>query len=110
MADGKTGEWVNLLDQVRQGGARAVLVGYYQPPISGGEDTLAQCGPAFAALNERLRRLAAQRAGVTYVTMGDVVDPTDLAAYDPDRIHPSARSSRAVAGLIGSAISQAEDR
>lgn len=103
-ADAKSGEWVQLVNRVRSGGASAVVVGYYALPSQGSADGLAQCNDALSELNKRLALLADQDEKVRFVSMAKAMNPGEPGDYDPDRIHPSPRGSRAIARRIGSAI------
>lgn len=105
--DGQRGQWIDLIERINSADARIVLVGYYEPPETG-ENGLALCGAHFEELNGRLERAAGERDGVEFVSMAEVVNPANASHFDPDMIHPSAVSSRAIGELIGKAIKRAE--
>lgn len=104
---GASGEIPDLVQDARADGARVVVVGYYAPPLAGGE--FAACADELSVLSSRIETLANRTGGVTYVSMAEVVDPSDAGAYDPDLIHPSATSSLAIGRLIAEVIEAEEN-
>lgn len=105
-ADGRDGEIPGLVASIRASGAHVVAMGYYELPEFGEPD--GYCGDVFPVLSERIAAMAARDPGIVFVSMADVVDPGDRAAYDSDAVHPSAASSLAIGRLVGAAIAEAE--
>jgi len=75
-----------------------LYLGYADPPAQGN---------AFAGCLAPLRTLArrvAMLSGVTHVPVAHAIDPADRSFYDLDGIHPSAKASAVMAGLLADAI------
>lgn len=101
-ADGKTGAIPALVGKIRAGGAKVIYAGYLRNP--GTATPIRGCGPAGNELDRRLGRMAKRMAGVTFLPMADVVPSGDSSYHALDRIHPSAKGSRAIGARIAAAI------
>jgi len=104
--DGQRGEIPDLVQRARDDGAKVVVLGYYPPPLTGGE--FKPCEGVLEDLSSRIETLARSRSGVVFVSMADVVEPADASAYDPDRVHPSESTSLAIGQLITKVIKENE--
>jgi len=92
------GEFGEFLGDVVADGTRVFVLGYADPPVGGNE--FSGCLADLRALAERLDALE----GVTVVPVHEVIDPSDLSYYDPDRVHPSPKGSAVMADLLARAI------
>jgi len=81
-------------------------MGYHELPSAASAD--GYCGDALQSLTQRMETVAGLDPYVLFVAMADVVSPAQLAAYDPDGIHPSAGSSREIGTRIANAIRAAQ--
>ncbi len=90
--DGQEGQVADFVTGLRAGGSRVIIVTYYDLP----EDALYgfdACGDELKSIRERSARLAERLDGVFVYDLSALTDAEDLDAYDPDRVHPSARTS-----------------
>jgi lysophospholipase L1-like esterase len=101
------GEIPALIARLRMSRTRVAFVGYYDAARAA-PTAFTPCQPEFDAMNARLARLAASDPGLVFVDAGDVIDPSDLSLYDPDRIHPSPDGSLRIAAALARAIRMAE--
>jgi GDSL-like lipase/acylhydrolase family protein len=101
-SDGSSGEISEVVAQARATGARVVYVGYMRTP--GVTSPIEHCAPYGNALEARLARMAARDAGVTFVSLADMVPDGDRSYHAFDLIHPSAKGSAAIAARIAAAI------
>lgn len=106
--DGRRGEIPELVRRIRSTGARVVAMGYYKLPSSAASDDY--CGETLTTLTQRIENMAGHDPDVLFVAMSDVIAPADPGDYDPDGVHPSARSSREIGSRIAAAIAAAEPR
>ena len=105
-ADGQSGEIPHLITEALDAGARVIYAVYYDDPVGGGP--FSACADEFAVLETRMAQAARHLPGLTLVDMGAAMDAANPADYDPDRIHPSRRASRAIAALLAQAITTAQ--
>ncbi|MCB9777147.1 MAG: SGNH/GDSL hydrolase family protein [Alphaproteobacteria bacterium] len=98
--DGSGGAMPDLLDTITADGADVLLLGYYRFP-DGAAYGFDQCGDELSVLNARYQTAAALREGVTFVDLGQVVQPDVTPQYyDFDSVHPSAEGAEAMAALL----------
>lgn len=100
--DGRHGAIPTLVANLRTSGARILYVGYLRNP--GTFTPIKACGPAGNELDRRLARMAALNERVDFLAMADLVPHGDSSYHQLDRIHPSAKGSRAIAGRIAKHI------
>lgn len=106
--DGRTGQIPGLVGRIRATGAKVVAMGYYQLPSAAASD--GYCGDALKTLTQRIESMARYDPDVLFVSMADLVSPENPEDYDPDGVHPSARSSRDIGSRIAAVIAAAERR
>ncbi|MBY5935416.1 SGNH/GDSL hydrolase family protein [Tateyamaria omphalii] len=100
--DGSSGTVVTAVKRARADGARVAYVGYLRTPGRGSIiDHCRSWGNRFEA---RLARMATRDAGVTFVSVADLVPHGDLSFHDVDRIHPSPKGSAAIAARIAAVL------
>ena len=106
-ADGLTGEIPEFARQVTANGSQLMYVGYYAMPADArfGFD---QCNDELDTHNARLAQMAAALPDVWFVSATAVVSPENPAAYDTDRVHPSAAGSEQIGRYIAQAIAAVE--
>ncbi|KIC51777.1 SGNH/GDSL hydrolase family protein [Tateyamaria sp. ANG-S1] len=100
--DGSSGTVVTAVKRARADGARVAYVGYLRTPGRG--SIIDHCRTLGDRFEARLARMAARDAGVTFVSVADLVPHGDLSFHDIDRIHPSAKGSAAIAARIAAII------
>ena len=100
--DGTSGTVVDMVTRARADGAQVVYVGYLRTP--GKPSLIDHCRTWGQKYEARLARMAARDAGVTFVSVADVVPDGDLSFHDVDRIHPSPKGSAAIAARIAAVI------
>ncbi|WP_147110187.1 SGNH/GDSL hydrolase family protein [Tateyamaria sp. syn59] len=100
--DGSSGTVVTAVKRARADGARVAYVGYLRTPGRG--SIIDHCRTWGDRFETRLARMAARDAGVTFVSVADLVPHGDLSFHDIDRIHPSAKGSAAIAARIAAII------
>lgn len=101
--DGSTGAMAQLVDRALDDGARVLLLGYYDLPdgaLWGFDD----CDAPFDELDARYEALAAQREGVLFFPLEQVVTPADEEAYAFDKVHPSTEGSRRIGEALAAVI------
>lgn len=101
-SDGRTGKIPMLVSKIRHDGAKAVFVGYLHSP--GAYSIIDHCKPDDIEFERRLADLAERTEGFYYLGVSDLVPEGDLTFHVVDRIHPSVKGSKAVAGLIANLI------
>jgi lysophospholipase L1-like esterase len=95
-----SGVVVDLVNEVIDGGAHAVIYGYMLPLTEG--FGIASC----AEIHELLRRygaLADSRSGVTFVDANDVVSREQPEYYD-DEVHPSPQGSVVIGAFLADTV------
>jgi len=97
-ADGTLGDIPDFAEQVTTSGTNIFWAQYYDAPQSGGP--FGDCADELAELEARLDRLADRLPGVHMADMSEVIDPSDLSLYDPDRLHPSPEGSAVIGRWI----------
>lgn len=105
-ADGTGGDIPTLVGRLRQSGARVAYVGYLRSP--GMLSPIEHCKNEADALEGRLAAMAARDAGVTFVSIADLVPDGDSSYFTIDMIHPSVKGSRAIAERIAGVIRDSE--
>lgn len=103
--DGSSGVIPDLVTKLRAGGARVVYPGYLRSP--GRWSLIDGCREIGGRFESRLARLAERHAGVSFVSLADLVPEGDRSFHGPDLIHPSPKGSRAIARRIADAIEAA---
>ncbi|MGI3170450.1 SGNH/GDSL hydrolase family protein [Pseudooceanicola sp. C21-150M6] len=98
--DGQRGAIPELVADLRRRGARVIWADYYTSPRYAGTASEAP----YRILEARLARMAASDPGVWLVDMDDVFSPEDASLFAIDRIHPSAKGSARIAGVIAPVI------
>jgi lysophospholipase L1-like esterase len=101
-ADGRSGAVPGFVAKIRAGGARVLYVGYLRNP--GTATPIKGCRAAGDEFDRRLTAMAALNSGVDFVALSDLVPNGDTSYHQFDRIHPSAKGSRAIAGRIAQRI------
>lgn len=104
--NGQLGQIPDFLEEVTLRGSRVIWAQYYAPPD--GSAPFDACTDEFAALDDRLTRVAARMNGVTLVSMGAVVNAADPEDYDSDRVHPAQRASDRIGTYIARIIESLE--
>ncbi len=97
-SDGRAGAIPSFVATLRRTGARVIYVGYLRNP--GTATPIKACGPAGNELDRRLAVMAQFDAGVTFLSMADLVPYGDWSYHQIDRIHPSAKGSKGIADRI----------
>lgn len=100
--DGKHGAIPAFVANLRTSGARVLYVGYLRNP--GRSTPIKACGPAGNEMDRRLAKMAALDTGVDFMPLSDLVPYGDISFHQLDRIHPSAKGSRAIAARIAEHI------
>jgi acyl-CoA thioesterase-1 len=102
-ADGRQGEYPDLVRSIVADGSRALVMGYYEPPV-GASTELSDCGPEFEELNRRLEAMARTTGGVYFASAADVIDPNNRGHYFEDLVHPSIEGSRLIGEQLAAVI------
>lgn len=100
--DGTRGAIPKLVASLRAGGARVAWAGYLRTP--GVRSPIEDCNAIGDEFDRRLGAMAARDPGVIFVPMADLVPEGDLSFHGLDRVHPSAKGSRAIARRLAAAI------
>ena len=102
-ADGRSGAIPELVARARADGARVIHTGYMR--TRGVDAPVKGCRPLGDEMDKRLARMAARDAGVTFVTLADIVEVDgDTSLHSADLVHPSAKGSAAIAARIARVI------
>lgn len=96
------GEFRDFVTPLTEAGTEVIYLGYYDTPIGGNE--FSPCEDFFEILEDRMIALADETDGLTFVTGKDVIDPSNDAHYDTDRLHPSHAGSAPLGGLVAETI------
>lgn len=107
-ADGTRGDIPELVTRARGGGARVIMLGYYDGNAR--PNLFSRCSSDVAALNARLQRLAARRDGVYFVSAAPAMDPANPRHWAIDRVHPSQLGSERIGAVIAARICVLEGR
>ncbi len=96
--DGQEGELPDFLRQLRDSGSEVIYVGYHRPrnmftPVR-------HCGDEINELEARIEAFSASETGITFVSLADAIPPGRTDLYAPDRVHPSAKGSEALAMVL----------
>ncbi len=101
--DGRQGTVPEMVDEIRQTGARVLLVGYLRSPGFG--SVIEHCRDDGDELERRMQVYAQRTEGVEFLSLKTMVPEGDMSFHGPDRIHPSTKGStaiaRRIAGIIG---------
>lgn len=100
--DGKFGEIPYLVTQMRAAGSRVAYLGYLRTP--GRASPIDACADIGAEFEARLTKMAAQDAGVYFVSNKDLVPDGDLTFHGADRVHPSHKGSAAIGARVANLI------
>ncbi|MGQ3487700.1 SGNH/GDSL hydrolase family protein [Roseovarius pacificus] len=106
--DGRRGRIPGFVSKLRQTGAQVVFVGYLRTP--GVTSPIEGCADDGDEMDRRLARLAALDRGVHFVSLADLVPYGDRSYHGLDRIHPSAKGSRAIGERISDLIRERSRR
>lgn len=101
-ADGQVGSVPDLVQRIRQSGARVVYVGYLRSPGVG--SMIEHCRDEGDEFERRLTLMASQDSGVHFVSLADLVPHGDRSYHAMDMVHPSLKASRAIAHRIATII------
>jgi len=101
-ADGTRGVIPSVVARARRDGARVIYVGYLRSPGRG--SPIEGCRPLGDKLEARIAKLAAMDAGITFVSLADLVPHGDRSFHANDMIHPSPKGSAAAAQRVVTAI------
>lgn len=96
--DGTRGEIPKLMARIRKSGAQVLYVGYLRSPDI--VTPIESCKDEGDELEARVAALADRVSGVHYLSLQDLVPPGDLSYFGIDRVHPSAKASREIAGRV----------
>lgn len=102
--NGAAGAIPAFVAQMRKTGAKVIYVGYMRNP--GVSTPIKACRIAGDELDRRLTLMAGLDPGITFVPLSDLVPYGDTTLHQIDRIHPSAKGSRAIADRIARQIAQ----
>lgn len=97
---GRTGDIPALVDRIRSTGAQVVYIGYLRSP--GVDSAIDACRDLGDELEERLSRMTAQRNGVYFLDVSNLVPYGDRSYHGADMIHPSRKAS----AIIGAKVAQ----
>ena len=100
-----SGAYAEFLTPITNTGTRVIIMGYAPISVAGGP--FAPCEFALNDLRSRQAAFAASDPMITFVDVRDVITPDNLAAYDPDLIHPSPAGGALMADLIAQTIENA---
>lgn len=107
-ADGSSGAIPDLVERLRDGGARVIYTGYLRTP--GFASPVEGCVALGDEMDRRLAAMAAQDAGVFFLSLADLVPHGDQSFHGPDRVHPSPKGSLAIGGRVVGLIRAVENR
>ncbi|MFD2741030.1 SGNH/GDSL hydrolase family protein [Sulfitobacter aestuarii] len=96
--DGERGQIPSLVQKLRANRARVIYVGYLRSPGFG--SPIEHCRDLGNEMERRVAEMAKRDAGVTYLSLQDLVPYGDRSFHAPDRIHPSPKGSAAMAQRI----------
>lgn len=100
--DGTSGTVVETVRRARADGARVIYVGYLRTP--GQPSMIDHCRDIGDAYEARLARMAERDAGITFISVADLVPHGDLSFHATDRVHPSPKGSAAIAARIAAVM------
>lgn len=100
--DGSAGHIAGTVAEMRQSGAKVIYIGYMRSPGRG--SVIESCTDVGNDLDRRLHRMAERDPGVFFISNQDLVPFGDGSFHAFDRIHPSAKGSRAIAERIAQII------
>lgn len=101
-ATGKSGAIPDAVRRARADGAKVLFVGYLRSP--GVPSAIDHCATYGTVLEARLNKMAQHDAGITYLSLVDLVPHGDRSFHAPDMIHPSHKGSAAIAARIAAII------
>ena len=104
--NGTKGAIPKLMAKIRATGAEVIYVGYLRSPEI--NTPIEHCKDEGDALEARIEDLATRVPGVHYVSNKDLVPAGDLSFFAADRIHPSLKASKAIAGRVAALIANAQ--
>jgi len=97
-SDGTRGSIPGLVSRARQTGAKVIYVGYLRSPGLG--SPIEHCRAIGDELERRIKRLSQRDAGMSFVSLADLVPHRDRSYHAGDMIHPSPKGSAAAAQRI----------
>ncbi len=100
--DGRKGEIPSAVSKARKSGAQVIYVGYLRSPGLG--SPIEHCRKVGDALEARINVMAKQDAGVSFVSLADMVPHGDRSFHAADMIHPSPKGSAAATQRIAQTI------
>ena len=100
--DGSTGAIPKVVARARQTGAQVIYIGYLRSPGRG--SPIEACKPLGDTLESRIKKLAAQDPGLTFISLADMVPHGDRSFHAFDMIHPSPKGSSSAAKRVVAAI------
>lgn len=95
---GLTGEIPQLIDNLRETGAKIIYVGYLRSPGRG--SPIEHCRDEGDELERRIARLADTKKGVHFLSLRGLVPAGDRSFHAADMIHPSFKASDHIARKI----------
>ncbi|MFK7870242.1 MAG: SGNH/GDSL hydrolase family protein [Roseobacter sp.] len=107
-ANGRGGSIADTVNRIRRSGAQVIYVGYLRSPGVG--SVIDHCSDEGNELDRRLARMAKADRGVHFISLQDMVPYGDKSFHTADRIHPSAKASRQIAGRVAQIIERARPR
>lgn len=96
--DGTKGAIPDLVQHIRDTGAKVIYVGYLRSPGRG--SLIDHCRDEGALFETRLMQMSARDAGVHFLSIADLVPHGDASFHAADRIHPSQKASAKIAERI----------
>ncbi|MGV6813035.1 MAG: SGNH/GDSL hydrolase family protein [Brevirhabdus sp.] len=102
--DGTRGEIPKLMSRIVKTGAQVVYVGYLRSPDI--NTPIESCKDEGDELESRISALADRIDSVHYLSIQDLVPPGDLSYFGVDRVHPSLKASREIAGRVADLLKQ----
>ena len=101
-ADGTTGAIPDLVQDLRNTGARVIYTGYLRSPGRG--SLIEHCKDEGEELDRRATQMAARDEGVYFLPLADLVPHGDRSFHAFDMIHPSIKGSSAIGARIAELI------
>lgn len=100
--DGQKGSIPEMVQKIRNSGARVVYLGYLRSPGVG--SLIEHCKNEGDEFERRLTTMAAADRGVHFISLADMVPYGDRSHHGFDMIHPSPKATRKIAQRIAAII------
>ena len=100
--DTKKGAIPKLISKLRQNDTKVIYVGYLRTP--GRNSPIDHCRDEGDILESRIAALADQDDGIHFLSLKKLVPNGALSYHAADRIHPSAKASKAIGKLVAEII------